>query len=711
MPKHSFKEYMPLIEEAFSRQQSVTIPVKGISMKPTLSPGDGVTLASVNGHRVKRGDILLYKRADGSFILHRVVRVTERGVDFCGDAQFTVEKDIPHTALIAYVSSYETGGVTHTLNDVRQEGRRRLRTRSVRRGVSFLSRFKKTPNKGNSDALKYIGRYVRRYIPSLLIMCVTAMVAAASGLGMALVSGRIIDKALTGSMSHFREWFYLLFVLLVVAVICNVLYSQLRVRAAGKMKIHMRNDLFAMMLNKSYLRLQKIHSGEILNRFTTDIQLVVDNATTILPQTVSIVTKLIGGLAFMLVVEPVFTSILIVIGVIAGIVLQLCSRYYKAIHKECQETEGKTRSFLQECTENLMVIKSFDSFDGVKGILEERQEINFRKQLKRNWYANFGNTAVFAGFTFAYYAGLAWGILRVAGVFGSVMSVGVFAAFLQIMEQVRAPFRNASGIIPQFYSMCASAERLLEFQRLPSEEIVVLPMTAEQLYDDAQWIDFDHIDFSYDRNTPVFRQASCRIRKNAFTAFVGESGIGKSTIIKILLGFLKPQSGAVAVHTDRTDISISTATRPLFTYVPQGNMVLSGTLLQNLTIGDESATQNDVARAIRLACLEDTVDALPQGLQTVIGERGVGLSEGQIQRLAIARALISRAPILLLDECTSALDAHTEQQLLRNLRSLTDRTIVFISHKEAVIHQADDILEIKDLQIFSRNKKEDVTDG
>ncbi len=699
MPKHYFKEYIPLIDEAFARNQSVTIPVKGNSMQPTLSPGDAVTLSSMDGHTVQRGDILLYRRIDGSYILHRVVRVTADTLEFCGDAQVAVEKGVPSSAVIAFVSGYEKDGTYRGLEDIRNEGRHRLSSRVWRRGANRLRRFRKTTNINNKEALSYIGRHMKKHILSLVIMCVASMAAAIAGLAMAMVSGHIIDKAISGEMNHFREWFYLLFALLILAVGCNVLYSQLRVRASGKMKICIREELFSLLLSKSYLHVQKIHSGEVLNRFTADVQVIVDNGTTMIPQVISIVTKLIGGVAFMFVVEPLFTGIMLCVGIVAVVILQLCSRYYKHVHKECQESEGKTRSFVQECVENLMVIKSFNSFNGLKMLLKDRQWFNFKKNVQRNWYANIGNTAMYAGFTFAYYAGLAWGILRVAGVFGASMTVGVFASFLQIMEQVRSPFRSASGVLPQFYSMCASAERLLELYRLPSEEVHETPISSDDLYRDMSSICLNHVSFAYDRHTRVLTDASCSFQKGQFTAIVGGSGIGKSTIIKLLLGFLNPQKGEVLIRAKDSVVPVSAATRDVFAYVPQGNMVLSGTLLQNLTLGNEDVTEEDVHTALELACLSDTVAALPNGIHTSIGERGIGLSEGQIQRLAIARALISRSPVLLMDECTSALDAVTEQKLLDHLSSLKDRTILFISHKEAVLRTADTVLEIQNQQI------------
>ncbi len=696
MPKVSLNDSLPLIKEAFSRNQLVTIPLTGHSMEPILSSGDAVTLAPIDAAGIVRGDIVLYRRASGQFVLHRVVNVHKDTVDFCGDNQVAVEKHIPVTSLVAKVISYEKDGCTRDLKYLRKEGRRRLSTRVARRVLSATRRFRRKDHTNDKEALRYVLSYVKRHIPSIVLMCVLSVLVALSTLGMAMVSGIIIDKVLVENMpkNHFREWFYLLFLLLFVVATSNVLYSNIRVRVVERVKNEMREDLFASLLTKSFSSVQGIHSGDILNHFTADVQTVVDTACTIIPQALSIAAKLLGGILYMFLVEPMFTSMVVVLGIVLAICLRLCSRFYKSIHKECQVAEGHTRSFLQECIQNIMVIKSFDNEKGVLKSLDTFQQTHYKKQLRRNFFANIGNTAIYTGFTLAYYSGLAWGVLRMAGVIGTVMSYGTFAAFLQIMEQIRSPFRNASGIMPQFYSMLASAERLLDLKKLPKESRPKLPYSVSEIYEDLECLEIQSLDFSYDNIHHVFRDASCRFYKGRLTAIAGGSGIGKSTLIKILLGFVEPQNGTVSLRTHGDNIPISASTRPLFSYVPQGNMVLSGTLAQNLVFGRDGVTEEEIRHALDVACLSEVVARLPKGINTAIGERGIGLSEGQIQRLAIARALISKAPILLLDECTSALDAKTEKKLIDNLRSLGDRTLICISHKEAILDNADDIIEI-----------------
>ncbi len=702
----SFESIMPLIEEAFSRGQSITIPVTGTSMMPLLRPKDAVTLTACRVDSIERGDILLYRRLDGRYVLHRVVQVKTDTVDFCGDNQVGIEKDVPKSCLIAQVISYEKEGIKTNLQTLRAEGCRRLNSRSVRAAATKWHRFRSSKSQkkaADNRSKQFLFAYIKQRVILIALMCILSCVGALSTLGMAFASGKVIDKALGGDMQNFSQWFWILFALLICVATCNVVYSNIRVRAVGKLRNDIRRDVFAALLTKQYTALQGIHTGEIQNRMTNDIQIVVDSAITLIPQSLATLVKLIGGLAFMLIVEPMFTSVVLAGGLVVMVLVHFSGRFYKTIHKECQETEGRTRSYFQECLGNVIVIKSFVNQKHVLDKLDGYLQDNLKKQIRRNTYANIGNTAIYTGFTFTYYAGLAWGVLRIAGVIGTIpMTVGLFATLLQIMEQIRSPFRSVSGVVPQIISMFASAERLYELIEMPDEPPVCLSETEVNQFDSLR---FEEVSFSYEDGRQVLQKASVSLEKGNFAVLAGESGIGKTTMIKLLLGFVEPQKGKIVYQTAHGDRTIDASTRSLFAYVPQGNMLLSGTLRENVLFGAKDVSKERLDLALRLSCLDEIVAALPDGLDTTIGERGVGLSEGQLQRVAVARALLTSAPILLLDECTSALDEVTEHQLLSNLRSLNDRTILFISHRPAVLACADSLWVIENGSIQTKSLK------
>lgn len=697
MKKVAFYEIAELIQDAFSRDQTITIPVTGTSMMPLLRPSDAVTLQAVDLETIQRGDILLYRRSDGAYVLHRVVEINTDTMDFCGDNQVDIEEKVSKSQILAQVIAYEKDGIVTERDAILAEGRRRLNSRPLRFAATryhrarTLPRSKKTSKK---SVFLFLYTYLKRRIPVIGLLCLLSSVAAVSTLSMALVSGTVIDKAVNKDMHNFAPWFWLLFALLGCLIVCNILYSNVRVRAVAKLRNDIRHDLFEALLHKQYASFHDMHTGEILNRLTSDIQIVVDNSITLVPSLVALAIKLIGGVAIMMAIEPIFTSIVLVGGILVTLFIQFFTRYYKRAHKECQETEGVARSFLQECVENIVVIKSFVNNRDVLAKLDSYQQDNLKKQIKRNAFANVGNTGLYAGFTFTYYAGLAWGVLRIAGQIGgfTTMTTGFFVTFLQIMEQIRAPFRSASGVLPQILSMVASAERLQELSALPDEpQSLSTEMLGSMSF---RALELRDVMFSYEDGRMVFENASASLKKGEFAVLAGSSGVGKTTIIKLLLGLITPQSGEL-VLTGEHDRNVDSSTRAFFSYVPQGNLLLSGTLRENILFGTNDVTPQELERVLDMACLRETVTSLPNGINTHLGERGVGLSEGQLQRVAIARALLSKAPILLLDECTSALDEQTERQLLNNLRSLHDRTILFISHRTAVFECADTVWSVE----------------
>ncbi|MBQ9413675.1 MAG: ABC transporter ATP-binding protein [Clostridia bacterium] len=544
--------------------------------------------------------------------------------------------------------------------------------------------------------LRFVIGYAKKHIPWIAAMGLISCVSALAMIGMALASSRVIDLALTEPRG-FTFWFVILLALLAVVAVCNVISSNIRIRATARMRNEMRQGLFGSLLAKEYTAVSGLHSGEILNRFTSDIRIVVEGAVNLLPQIISLGTKLVVGLGVLFFLDWKFTLIVLAGGFLIAACVQLFSRFYRNLHKECQRTEGQTRSFLQECVENMMMIKSFINERGVRKKLDEYQYENYKVQVRRNFFGNIGNTLIYVGFTIGYYGGLAWGALLIAN---ELMTIGTFTAFLQIIEQIRSPFRNVSGLVPQYYAMLASAERLQELTMLPDEESQPLPAPLPTLFDASRGIELSHVSFRYERDV-VLRDLSAFFEKEKLTALVGASGSGKTTLIKLLLGLVKPESGDICLSSDQESVPIGPATRGLFAFVPQGNMLLSGTIAENVTFGCESPSKEEIAAAIHLAELDAVIASLPDGLDTVIGERGIGLSEGQIQRVAIARALLSHAPVLLLDECTSALDADTERAVLQNLRSLTSRTVIFISHRPAVLDMADAVVSLENGEAHS----------
>ncbi len=544
---------------------------------------------------------------------------------------------------------------------------------------------------GTRSALAWIYKYTKK---QLIWVAGLSIISGAVALGfilLALVSKNILDIATGDKQGSIALNAAAIVFIIALQGALNILYSNIIVRAGGKIDIRIKQGLFQKLLNKRYTEVSSFHSGEILNRFTSDVDIVVDGVIGILPEAIALATKLVAGLAVLLAIDVKFTLIVCCVGAVVFIASKIYSKHFKYLHKLVQAAEGVIRSFIQECVENLVVIKSFANNETSSRRLYEKQNEALRLKIKRNTISNIASTGVYVLFTSSYYAALVWGAIQIS--FGAI-SFGTLTAFLQIIDQIKAPMKNISGLIPQFYSMIASAERLMELEQLDDEKIEQHSETAAELYAKTQALCIEDLTFAY-KSENVLENASMTINKGEIAAVAGPSGIGKSTIMKLILGLIEADKGSLYFKTIDGRVDIDSGLRKMFAYVPQGNMILSGTIRENIAFCNSEASSYDVMRAAKSAMIWEFINSLPDGMETVIGERGLGLSEGQIQRIAVARALLSDAPILLLDEATSALDEATEKALLENIKKLENRTCIFISHKQRTIKNCDKIFYIK----------------
>lgn len=541
-------------------------------------------------------------------------------------------------------------------------------------------------------SLQWIYIYGKKSLGAVCLLAVFSGLIAGSFILLALVSSAILDIA-TGSREG-NIWIQVLFLILLILLqaVLNIVSSNVRIRVTTKIEMRIRQGVFSMILKKQYGEVNKIHSGEILNRLTSDVDIVVGGIVSLIPQAISMLTKIVAGLVVLFSIDARFTGLVLAVGGLVCIFSRIYSRHFKYLHKEVQRTNGVVRSYMQECLENIVVIKSFVNEQAVCGKLNDFQRDNYKIRIKRNAISNIANTLVYVMFTAGYYAALAWGALQISA---GVMTFGTLTAFLQIIQQIKAPFRNVSGLIPQYYSMQASAERLMELEEMEEEQAESKISDVHRFRKEFRAITAEDVVFSYVEGEPVLENASLRIEKGELLAIVGESGIGKSTLIKLLLHLMPCDKGHLYLETDAEKIEIDAGTRNVFSYVPQGNMIMSGTIRDNITFCNEDVTDEEIKRAAQTACIWDFIETLPNGLDTVLTERGEGLSMGQVQRIAIARAILDDAPILLLDECTASLDKDTEWQVLQNLKKMNTKTIICISHTSAGIACCDRVLQIE----------------
>ena len=540
----------------------------------------------------------------------------------------------------------------------------------------------------NGRALKWIYCRIRRYIPLTAAVSVVSALSALSFVALALITKRVMDIATGDTTGSLFKSGILLFAVIAIQILLSAAQSILNAYSNGKQTIAFRNYLFGVLCRKKYADISAYHSGDILNRFTSDIDTVVTSSVNIIPNVVSIATKIVAGIGTMLFMNPYIAAAVLLCGVTFPAIGRAINKRYKYMHKECQRTEGRTRAFLQECFENIVVIKTFISEAPFIKKLDSYMDDNFRLKIKRTSISVMANISLYALFTAGYYAVLLWGA---GGLSGGTLTYGTLMAFLQLISQLRAPLQNVSGILPQYYSALASAERLMELEGAADEPFPAAAERLEKIKEDFRTLEIKNLFFGY-AGESVLRDFSLCAKRGNITAITGESGSGKSTLFKLILGLYEPQSGSITVNGE---IPLDASLRGLFAYVPQGNMVLSGTVRENITMNNRTVTDEQIERAARAAEIYDYIISLPDGFETRLAERGAGLSEGQIQRISIARALLTNAPILLLDEATSALDEETETRVLANIKSMTDKTVLFITHRNTSLKVCDRIVHVE----------------
>lgn len=457
----------------------------------------------------------------------------------------------------------------------------------------------------------------------------------------------------------------------------------LGVKAQNRMQQYMLDRI----LRSEWNGRERRHSGDVINRLESDVSNVVTFITETLPNTLSVVLLFFGAFAYLFTLDRLLAVITVALLPLFVVLSKVYVRRMRHLTRQVRNSDSQVQSVLQETIQHRVLIKTLESDDAMVGKLESTQSQLRRNVIQRTRFSLLSNFILNFGFSLTYLIAFLWAAVRMSM---HTLSFGGMTAYLQLVNRIQSPARNLSRIVPAFVSVFTAAERLMELEEPPLEEqgdpIVVESPCGVKLddvsygYNDGDGRVIDHLSFD-------FRPGTC-------TAILGETGAGKTTLIRLILALLHPQEGEISLyHADGDGQQLSPRMRCNFVYVPQGNTLMSGTIRDNLLMGSPTATDDEMYDALHQACA-DFVSQLPDGLDTRCSESGAGLSEGQAQRIAIARALLRNRPVMLFDEATSALDIETERRLLANVLGSRQHTIIFITHRPAVVEYCDEVLRL-----------------
>ena len=525
-----------------------------------------------------------------------------------------------------------------------------------------------------------------RWNTAVRIVAGTAQVAL--GLLMVWLCRRFIDETIRTGSAHDVT---VMAIWLVLTVVGGVLLRQVYFLLTTKAGIHLTNTLrlkmFSSLFRRQLFEEKDIHSGDISSRLTKDIEMVSQTTTETLPDMCITCIQLLGAFLLLHYFDRWLAWALLIMTPLAILMAKFIGRKLRQMTLDIRQDESRIQMQVQEGMENNAVLRAMGSQEWMTGRLDTMQQQLKGNIMRRTRFTIMIRIIMGCAFGLGYLTAFIWGGLQLRA---GAITFGVMTSFLQLVGQIQHPVMQLLNLVPQVIHSTASIDRLIELESLESEA------DTSTLHPTLQGIKFNNVSFKYaggDRQ--ILSDFTHDFRPGTKTALMGETGIGKTTLFRLMLGFISPQSGSISLYgKDGTSMPAAATTRPDFVFVPQGNTLMSGTIRFNLQVANPEASDQELLQALHTACA-DFVQELPDGLDTVLGERGSGLSEGQAQRIAIARGLLRPGSILLLDEISSSLDPETETELYRRLfQAYPGKTMIFITHRQAVTTLCDSVLTL-----------------
>ena len=541
----------------------------------------------------------------------------------------------------------------------------------------------------------WIYHHTRSYRKAIFLYTLLGLASTLLSIVTSLLSRNLINAIIAREGWQVLQTGIAVVLLAVAGILLSAFVSRYSAKINLRISIELHAEVYSVFMNTDWSSLQQYHSGDLLSRINTDVATVASSVLGWVPTLIIKLTQFIVSLVVILYYDPTMAVFALLSAPLTFFVARPFISKMRSLNKEMRNVNSELISFYEETLQNIQAIKAFNLVDSFRKKLDEVQKKYYDTSMEFNRFSVKNSSFLSATSKLVSFLCLGWGAYRL---WCGKIDFGTMVLFIQLAGYLASSMTALIKLVPSAIECTVAAQRIMTIFDLPRERMDYLEEVS-RLRNDPFSVHLENLGFGYRADRPVLKSLNLHIRPKEMVAIIGPSGSGKTTLFRILLGLLQPTEGSAVLIGPEECVPLSPSTRCLFSYVPQDNVIFSGTIADTLRLVRPDATDDQIYDALRVACAEDFVRKLPDGIYSSLKERGSSLSVGQNQRLAIARAILADAPILLLDEVTSALDLETEQKVLQNIAALEGKTCIISTHRPSVLSLCNHIYRIKDQKL------------